>query len=477
VTARFCKMLHQFLFLYLKKPKDILQDLNNKYKTDNKVQIISVVSENIAILKKYLVMTENISAIAKFNFWNENVIDLGYERKEYLEKIHRFSGNKLIKVLVGQRRTGKSYLLRQILRQLIESGVPPQNTFYINKEFVEFDFLTDYKALALMVDNYKAELKPLGKVYLFIDEIQTIESWERLVDSYSQDFADAYEIFISGSNSQMLSGELATLLSGRYVSFQIYPFSFPEFCQFKQIEQTRLSYIDYLQTGALPELFHLPEPETKRHYVSAIKDTVLLRDIIQRYNIKDAKLLEDIFVYLVNNASNLLSVSNIVNYFKSKSRKTNYETVSNYIQYIENTFLVHRAERYNIKGKEIISGTCKYYINDLAFKNYLYSGFGYGIGYLLENAIYLQLRQAGYEVFVGATRKGEIDFVVKKADRVLYIQVAYMLADEQTIEREYGAFDSITDNYEKFVVSLDEIVFPSNAGIKHIQAWKLKGIL
>ncbi len=422
-------------------------------------------------------MTENITSIAKFNFWNGNVIDLGYERKEYLEKVHRFSGNKLIKVLVGQRRTGKSYLLRQILRQLIQSGVPQQNTFYINKEFVEFDFLTDYKALALLVDNYKAELKPLGKVYLFIDEIQTIEGWERLVDSYSQDFVDSYEIFISGSNSQMLSGELATLLSGRYVSFQIYPFSFPEFCQFKHIEQSKSSYLDYIQTGALPELFHLPEPETKRHYVSAIKDTVLLRDIIQRYSIKDAKLLEDIFVYLVNNASNLLSVSNIVNYFKSKNRKTNYETVANYIQYIENTFLIHRAERYNIKGKEVISGTCKFYINDLAFKNYLYSGFGYGIGYLLENAVYLQLRQAEYEVFVGAIRKGEINFVAKKADQVLYFQVAYLLNDEQIIEREYGAFNSITDNYEKFVISLDDIAFPSNAGIKHIQAWRLEEIL
>lgn len=422
-------------------------------------------------------MTENIALIAKYNFWEGNVLDLGYERKEYLEKVQRFSGNRLVKVLVGQRRTGKSYLLRQIVRQLIQSGVPPQNTFYINKEFVEFDFLSDYKELASLIDDYKAELKPLGKVYLFIDEIQTIEGWERLVDSYSQDFVDSYEIYISGSNSQMLSGELATLLSGRYISFQIYPFSFPEFCQFKQVEQSKHSYLDYLQTGALPELFHLPEPETKRHYVSAIKDTVLLRDIIQRYNIKDAKLLEDIFVYLVNNASNLVSVSNIVNFFKSKNRKTNYETVANYIQYIENTFLVHRVERYNIKGKETVSGTCKFYINDLAFKNYLYSGFGYGIGYLLENAVYLQLRQTGYEVHVGTMRKGEIDFVAKKEDRVLYFQVTYLLADEQTVEREYGAFNSINDNYEKFVVSLDDITFPSNAGIKHIQAWKLEKVL
>ena len=422
-------------------------------------------------------MTENIAAIAKFNFWNGNVIDLGYERKEYLGKINLFSGNRLIKVLVGQRRTGKSYLLRQILSQLIKSGVPPQNTFYINMEFVEFDFLSDYKALASLIKTYKVELNPVGKIYLFIDEIQTIEGWERLIDSYSQDFADSYEIFISGSNSQMLSGELATLLSGRYVSFQVYPFSFPEFCQFKQVEQSKLSYLDYLQTGALPELFHLPEPETKRYYVSAIKDTVLLRDIIQRHNIKDAKLLEDIFVYLVNNASNLVSVTNIVNYFKSKNRKVNYETVANYIQYIENTFLIHRVERFNIKGKEIVSGTCKFYINDLAFKNYLYSGFGYGIGYLLENAVYLQLRQTGYEVFVGTMRKGEIDFVAKKEDRVIYFQVAYLLADEQTIEREYSAFNSINDNYEKFVVSLDDVMFPSNSGIKHIQAWKLDGLL
>jgi len=339
-------------------------------------------------------MTENITSISKHNFWNGNSTDLGYLRIDYLKKIQSFIGNRLIKVLVGQRRTGKSYLLRQIIGQLIQSGIPPQNTFYINKEFVEFDFLSDYKALAALVDSYRAELKPIGKVYLLIDEVQNIDGWERLVNSYSQDFMDSYEIFITGSNSQMLSGELATLLSGRYVSFQAYPFSFSEFCLFKQLEQSKASYLDYLQTGALPELFHLPEHETKRHYVSAVKDTVLLRDVIQRYNIKDAKLLDDIFVYLVNNVSNMVSVSNIVNYFKSKNRKVNYETVANYIQYIENTFIIHRAERYNIKGKEIISGNSKFYLNDLSFKNYLYSGFGHGIGYLLENSVYLQLRQA-----------------------------------------------------------------------------------
>jgi len=422
-------------------------------------------------------MNDKIASISKYNFWNGNCPNLGYKRSGYLDKVDRFSGNRLIKVLVGQRRTGKSYLLRQILQRFIDSGIPSQNTLYINKEYVEFDFISNYKELAVFVDDYKRELKPEGKVYLFFDEIQAIDGWERIVDSYSQDFVDSYELFISGSNSQMLSGELATLLSGRFVSFQIFPFSFSEFCAYKQLEENKVSYLDYIQTGALPELFHLPETETKRHYISAIKDTVLLRDIIQRYNIKDARLLEDIFVFLVNNASNLVSVNNIVNYFKSKNRKTNYETVANYIQYIERTFLIHKAERCNIKGKEILSGTCKYYINDLSYRNYLYSGYGYGIGYLLENAVYLQLVQAGYVVYVGAMRKGEVDFVAQKDSQVLYFQVSYLLANEQIINREFGVYDSIRDNYRKFVVSLDDIAFPSIQGIEHIQAWRLSELL
>lgn len=426
---------------------------------------------------KFSVMKENITKIAKYNFWNGNKPELGFLRHEYLRKIKSFTGNRLVKVLVGQRRTGKSYLLRQIIGQLIQAGVAPQNTFYINKEYVDFDFLLDYQSLATLIETYKAEQKPVGKIYLFIDEIQNIDGWERLIDSYSQDFVDSYEIFITGSNSQMLSGELATLLSGRYITIQTFPFSFAEFCEFNQAPKSKTSYLDYLQTGALPELFHLPEYEIKRHYISAVKDTVLLRDVIQRYNIKDSKLLDDIFVYLVNNASTLLSISNIVNYFKSKNRKVNYETVVNYIQYIENTFLVHKVERYNIKGKETISGISKYYINDLSFKNYLYSGFGFGIGYLLENAVFLQLRQSGYEVFVGTLRNGEIDFVAKKSDRIIYFQVTYLLTDEQTYNREYGAFNPIKDNYEKYVVSLDEVQFPSNEGINHIQAWELGELL
>lgn len=418
-----------------------------------------------------------IESISKYNLWANTSQDVGFERTHYLENIEKYIGNSLIKVLIGQRRSGKSFLLRQILKKLVEKGVPVENTLYINTEFMEYDFIKDYTDLVRLVQEFRTHFNPSGKVYLFLDEIQSVKSWEKAIDSYSQDFIERYEIFISGSNSKLLSGELASLLSGRYISFQIFPFSFEEFCGFKKIEPNKQSFTDFIQSGSLPELFFLPDSNTKRHYVSAIRETVLLRDIIQRYNIKDAKLLDDIFSFLVNNASNLISIPKIVNFFKSKNRKTNYETISNYIQYIENTFLIHKAERYNIKGKDIISGNCKYYINDLSFKNFIYSGFEYGIGYLLENAVYLKLIQSDFEVFVGTLRNGEIDFVAKKNDIVLYFQVTYLLSDENIIEREYNAFNTIRDNYRKYVVSMDDIKLPSRNGIEHIQVWKLKDVL
>ncbi|MDD4490319.1 MAG: ATP-binding protein [Paludibacter sp.] len=422
-------------------------------------------------------MEEYLSALAKYNFWDGNVPELGYLRRNYTDKINTYIGNKLIKVLIGQRRVGKSYLLRQIAHQLIQNNVNPKNILYVNKEFTDFDFIKDYKELETLLKLYLNVIKPKGKIWLFIDEIQNISGWEHFVNSYSQNFTENYEIFISGSNSKMLSGELATFLSGRYVNFEIFPFSYQEYLEITKQEESKKTYIDYMNGGALPELFVLPNEETRRNYISAIKDTVLLRDIIQRHNIKDPKLLEDIFVYLVNNASNLLSVNNIVNYFKSNKRSTTYDTVSNYIGFIEDTFLIHKVERYDIRGKDTISGNCKYYINDLSFKNYLYPGFGYGIGYKLENLLFLELCRSGYEIYVGAMRDKEIDFVVKKGDRTIYIQVTYILIDENTIRREYAPLEAIQDNFEKWVITLDDVPFTSNMGIKHIQAWMLRNYL
>ena len=274
-------------------------------------------------------MKEKFASLIKYNFWGEKFPTTGYIREFYTNKIFESIDNRLIKVFVGQRRVGKSYILRQLIARLIEGGVNKKNILYINKEFTDFDFIKDYKDLEKLINVYREELKPKGKVWLFIDEIQNVEGWEHLINSYSQDYVDNYEVFLSGSNSKMLSGELATLLSGRYIEFQIFPFSFNEYLGITKKENTKQSYIDYMESGGLPELFMLPNEETKRNYISAIKDTVLLRDIIQRQSIKDAKLLEDLFVYLVNNASNLISITNIVKYFKSKERTTTYDTVSN----------------------------------------------------------------------------------------------------------------------------------------------------
>ncbi|MDD4821883.1 MAG: ATP-binding protein [Bacteroidales bacterium] len=421
-------------------------------------------------------MDEKVASLRKYNLWGSNTLDWGYKRSGYTDKITDYTGNRLIKVLVGQRRSGKSYILRQVAKQLVDNGVNPENTLLINREFTDLDFLKSYKDLDELIKSYKKELNPSGKVFIFIDEIQIIEGWEKVINSYSQDFSESYELFISGSNSKMLSGELATLLSGRYVCFEVFPFSYTEYLGIKEQEKGRVSYLEYMSSGGLPELFMLQKPELKRNYISAIKDTVLLRDIIQRHNVRDPKLLEDIFVFLVNNASNLISITNIVKYFKGQGRRTSYDAVSTYIGYIEDTFLIHRCDRYDIKGKDTLSGNTKYYINDLAYKNFLYSGYGYGLGYLVENLVYLELRRKGFDVYVGTLRTKEVDFVARKADRIIYLQSTYMLSDEATVEREYSSLEAIDDNFEKIVVSLDEITMPLRGGIRHIQAWELQDL-
>jgi len=418
-------------------------------------------------------MEEKFDLLKKYNLWNSNAIDLGFKRIEYTNKITEFSGNRLVKVLVGQRRTGKSYILRQVAMELILKGVNPINTLIINKEFTDFDFLETYKELDELIKVYKRKLEPKGRVYIFIDEIQNIQLWEKVINSYSQDYSESYELYITGSNSKMLSGELATLLSGRYVKIEIYPFSYKEFLGIKKLEQGRSSYTEYLNTGGLPELFFLQNNEQKRNYISSVRDTVFLRDIIQRNNVREPKLLEEIFVFLINNGSNLISIPNIVKYYKNLGRKVSYDIISTYISYIEESYLIHKCDRYDIKGKETLSGNAKYYINDLSYRNYLYSGYGYGIGYLAENLVYLQLKRAGFDVYVGSMRGKEVDFVAKKDDRVIYVQCSYMLTDESTVEREFSALEGIDDNYEKIVVSLDDVSIPSRGGIKHIKAWEL----
>ena len=415
-----------------------------------------------------------IDRICKYNFWNGNVPELGFLRKEYLNKINASTGNNLVKVLVGQRRAGKSFVLRQVAKQLLDSGVSAQNILYVNTEYLEYGDVKTADDLQTLYYEYKKVLQPKGKIYLFLDEIQQIKEWERFVNSHSQDFVEPQEIFISGSNSDLLSGELASLLSGRYVEFEILPYSFGEYVEKEKLEPNRENFLKFIQMGMLPELFHLQTEEIRSHYVSAIKDTVMLRDIVHRYNVKDSLLLDELFRYIVNNVGRMFSVSNIVNYFKSQGRKTNYETLSSYISYLCKAFLVHRAERYSIAGKELLSGNCKYYSNDLAYYNYLYRGFSYGLGNLLENVVYLELRRKGWQIYVGVQGQLEVDFVAIRGDQKLYVQVCWQMAgDDLTAQCEYAPLLNIKDQYRKVIVSLDEVRFPNNNGVEHIFPWEL----
>ena len=422
-------------------------------------------------------MSENFQNISKYNFWGNDSLDVGFPRSGYTAKIEGFVSDRVVKVLTGQRRVGKSYILRQIAKSLIDSGVDRNNTFFVNKEYLSFDFVRTYQDLEDLFREYRRQLSPEGKIYIFLDEIQEIKEWERFVNSYSQDCAAQYELFISGSNSRMLSSELGTLLSGRYVEFKIYPFSFDEYASYKGLEKNSLDFVQYMKEGGLPELLKLSGDEARMQYAEGLKNTILLRDVIQRHNVRDSVLLEDLFTYLVNNASKLTSIQNLVNYLASKRRKASYETLAQYIDYLTETFVIHKLERYDIKGKESLGGNFKYYANDTAFHNFLYGGYNYGSGYLLENIVFLDLMRSSYRVYVGVLNGLEVDFVAEKGDRKIYVQVAYHLNDEETIEREYAPLRKTGDSYEKYVVSLDEISLPSKDGIRNIPAWDFPDIL
>ncbi len=419
-----------------------------------------------------------LDQIRKYNLWDGNVPELGFLRTNYTDQIHAATGNKLVKVLIGQRRAGKSFVLRQLAKRLMDDGVPAKNILYVNKEYLEFGDIKTAEDLQQLYQEYRSTFHPQGKVYLFLDEVQLVLQWEQFVNSHSQDFAEPQELFISGSNSDLLSGELASLLSGRYVEFEILPYSFQEYAAMESLPMTRANYLQFLQMGMLPELFHLNTEDMRRNYVSAVKDTVMLRDIVRRYNVKDPQLLEDLFRYLVNNAGRLTSISNIVNYFQSLGRKTNYETLSSYTSYLGKAFLMHKAERYHIAGKEILTGNAKYYSNDLAYYNYLYRGFAYGMGSLLENAIYLDMRRKGWLTYVGVHGQSEVDFVGIKGEQKIYVQVCWEMAgEEETAKREYAPLLKIADQYRKVVISLDEIRFPNNNGIEHLFPWEFCAIL
>lgn len=434
----------------------------------------SSLDEFFIIFAKKLIMDEFLNKIAPYNIWDGKILPIGYLRKEYLEKLIKFTGNRLVKILTGQRRAGKSYIMRQLAMHLIDMGVDRRNILFINRELSAFDFLQTYEDLNELIETYRKKISVNGRVHIFIDEVQDIAGWEKTVNSLSQDYILETEVFLSGSNSRLLSGELATLLSGRYVDMTVYPYSFSEYIGVLNEERTRTSFLKYLKDGGLPELINLPDSDVKQRYMEGLRDSIMLKDIVRRYAIKDVALLEHLFSYLVNNASNMVSVTGIVKYMKGRGSKASYDTIASYIEYLQEAFLLHKSVRYNISGKELLGGNFKIYPNDQAYHNYLFPTAGYGRGYALEGIVYLTLSRKGYQVNTGVLHNAEVDFVATKERRILYVQVAYSVEDHSTAEREYSAFKGIKGEGEKILVTMDEDTFQMRDGVRHISAWEFE---
>lgn len=418
-------------------------------------------------------MSEFCAALKSRNYWDGTPPVSGVPRADALERIKGFIGNSLTKVIVGQRRCGKSFFLRQIIAGLMADGVNPRNICYLDKERIEFVDLVDHRQLHELIEAYRKRMRVRGKIYLFLDEIQEIAEWERVVNAYSQDSRREYEVFITGSNSHMLSAELGTVLTGRYVPFEIFPFSFQEYAEATGALKDKATLLNYMQHGGLPELLHLDTEETRRHYVASLRDAIILNDVVRRHSIKDPDLLARLFRFVCDNAGNLTSANKIVAFLREKGQKTNFETVANYLSHLRQAMLIHECDRFNLKGKEVLAGNRKYYLNDLAFREYLSSGFESALPRRIENVVYLHFRARGFDVHVGSSRNLEIDFVVEKDGARAYYQVCYLLADETVIEREFRGLEQISDNYPKSVVSLDDVSLGERNGIAHQRVWEI----
>lgn len=389
------------------------------------------------------------------------------KREQYLGKIREFYHMDLIKVITGIRRCGKSVLLLQIMDELKDQGISENQIIYINFEDYDYSFIQSGRDLH---EYIKQKIVTTEKYYLFLDEIQVVPDFERVINSIRVKFGSS--IFITGSNGKLLSGELATFLSGRYVSFRMYPFSFAEMCEIRGIKSedvTEEMLQEYMVWGGLPQRFQMKSEEQTKTFLRDVFDTIVLRDIVQRAGVKDIDLFNRLIEYLVCNPSQIFSISSISNYFQSINRKVSKETIYNYLENITASMIMEKASRYDVRGKRILTKMDKYYLTDLGLGRIRNSGFKLEMGALLENVIYNELLIRGYEVYVGKTRNGEIDFVAIKGQEKEYYQVAYYLYDQKVIDREFGAFNEVRDNYPKYVISFDKMDF-SRDGIIHKNA-------
>ncbi|MBM3295319.1 MAG: ATP-binding protein [Candidatus Aminicenantes bacterium] len=394
-----------------------------------------------------------------------SIIKTYIERPFVLDRISPFIGKPVIKVLVGQRRVGKSFLLYQIMDALRKKGVSNARIVYINKELHEFDDIrTDRDLLA-----YIETRAPKGKdpIRVFIDEIQEIDRFEKALRSLVA--LGGYDLYCTGSNARMLSGELATGLGGRAVEIRVHALTFPEFLRFHRLAPSPQSLETYIRLGGLPFLIHLPpEERTVYEYLRSVYGAILFKDVIRRHNIRNPAFLERLVLFLADNVGSLVSAKKISDFLKAQSSKISPNIVLDYLGYLTESYAVHRARRYDIAGNKIFEIGEKYYFEDLGLRHALVGFRQVDIHKTVENLVFVHLTAAGFEVMVGKTNGGEIDFVCRRDGERLYVQTVYLLADKKTREREFGRLLEIKDNYPKYVVSMDPMAGGNVQGVRHI---------
>lgn len=389
------------------------------------------------------------------------------KREMYMKRIRPFIGTEIIKVVTGIRRCGKSVMLDLIKEELVESGISAMQFISINFEDFSYAHLQTAKALHEEIIKKAADIP--GKVYLFFDEIQEVKDWEKCINSLRVSLD--CDIYITGSNAKLLSGELSTYLGGRYVEFVIYPFSFAEFLELYHSivpdETVQGCFQKYLRFGGMPYLANLRyEEAASKLYLRDLFNSVELKDVMKRNKIRDVDLLERIISYVIANVGTTFSAASLSKFLKSEKRNVASETILNYMKYCRDAYLIYQAKREDLQGKQILASKEKYYIADHGIREAVFGGNMRDINLILENIIYLELLRRDYKVMVGKNGNKEIDFVCDKSGEKLYIQVAYLLASEETVCREFGAYDTIRDNYPKYVLSMDEFNMSRN-GIKH----------
>lgn len=388
-------------------------------------------------------------------------------RTEYMQRLKAFKDNKIIKVVTGLRRSGKSTLLEMFRDELLQSGVQPEQIQYINFELMKYDAVRNYKQLYNVVTE---KALPDKKNYLFFDEIQQVSGWEKTVNSLSLEY-DA-DIYVTGSNAYLLSSELATLISGRYVEIKMLPLSFKEYYgYYRDSGKSREElFNNYLKYGGLPQLLSLPQDEqTIGTFLSSIYDTVILKDVLGRNKLKDVDLLKRVYAFVCGNVGSITSTNSMAKYIANEAKlDTNVRpaTIGNILEMLENAFIIYRADRYDVKGKAVLKSLEKYYLADTGLKNIIV---GYNLenyGHSIENVVYLELLRRGYRVYVGKNAAKEIDFVAINKEETRYFQVTESLADKATQEREIAPFRSTHDFYEKTIITTDKTYITNVNGIK-----------